>query len=547
MAMGNMVVFTLTFCFVLVSSMVAVCGASDVSRNNNILMIVVDDLRAQLGAYGLDYMHTPHLDKMAAEGVLFERAYVQQAICSPTRNSFLSGRYPDKTKTWNFIDDFREVGVGDKWTALPEFFRDNGYFTTGAGKVYHPNKPPNNDQNRSWSEEWLGTFGSCPCGGHGWPPKGSATCENVDTSATGCEDDNIVIAVSERLRMAANGTLGDGKQPWLIAAGFHKPHLPFYAPPEFFKLYPDPPKPEPENVPVNLPFAAFHSCLSNYPNGYSNWGNFTDIPNEMTLESPMATASAAHLRRGYFASVSYTDSNIGKLLAAAAPVLNTTVVVVIGDHGWSLGEQNEWCKMTNFENGVQVPLIFRPPNYQHAGARVTQLAEAVDLYKTLADLSGLGVALVEDGVDGISLMPVIQNPNLQTPLRNASRSQFPRCYNKTLFDNITSPLPMLDRTDCQDLPKEDFDLMGYSIRTDSWRFTEWRKWDGQNLVGLWDIAANGTEMYFHGNDTHASSIFATETENVAGNLRFQKEQKHLSSLLRSLFFHSPTQSQAEIV
>ena len=116
-------------------------------------------------------MHTPNIDALAAESVLFERAYVQQAICSPTRNSFMSGRYPEKTLTWNFLDDFRTTpDDGEDWIALPQFFRDHGWFTTGAGKVYHGGHPANFDQDKSWSEKWGGEFGGCSCGGrtHPW-------------------------------------------------------------------------------------------------------------------------------------------------------------------------------------------------------------------------------------------------------------------------------------------------------------------------------------------------------------------------------------------
>eukprot|EP00037_Helgoeca_nana_P016160 m.151928 g.151928 ORF g.151928 m.151928 type:complete len:163 (-) comp23370_c0_seq1:1727-2215(-) len=122
---------------------VAVLAAANTeTTRHNILLIVVDDLRPQIGAYGEKYMHTPHMDKLASEGAIFTQAYVQQSICGPTRNSFLSGRYPDKTKSWNFLDSFREPGVGDKWTALPQFFKENGYFTLGAGKIFVRNSIP---------------------------------------------------------------------------------------------------------------------------------------------------------------------------------------------------------------------------------------------------------------------------------------------------------------------------------------------------------------------------------------------------------------------
>ena len=239
--------------------------------------------------------------------------------------------------------------------------------------------------------------------------------------------------VTGRLQMAINGTLGDR---FFIAAGLHKPHLPFYAPAEFYELYPNPPEPKPLMVPKDMPYYAWHSCLSrsSNPDDYSDWGNFTDIPNEMSLHEPMPPDASARLRRGYAASVSYTDSNIGKILLAAEPVKDSTIVVLIGDHGWSLGEGNVWCKMTNFENGVRTPLIFRAPGLQPAGKevhRTAHLAETVDLYRTLADAVGL-LSKVEDSVDGVSLLPLLKDPAMRTgaipPPRTSAISQFPRCY-----------------------------------------------------------------------------------------------------------------------
>ena len=282
---------------------------------------------------------------------------ITHALSSPANSPHVCCR--------NFINHFRDNPEGVSWTALPEFFRKQGFFATGAGKVYHPNHPPDFDQNRSWSETWPGSFGACPCGGSGWPPGGQASCEGLRN--TSCQDDAIVRTITEQLHRAASGSLGaDG---FFIAAGLHKPHLPFYAPPEFYDLYPEPPAPVPLHVPEAMPYAAWHSCLSSSANpaDYSNWGNFTDIPNEMSLREPMPPAIAARLRRGYAASVSYTDANVGAILAAAEPLRDSTIVVLIGDHGWSLGEGNLWCKMTNSENGVRTPLIFRAPGLQPGG------------------------------------------------------------------------------------------------------------------------------------------------------------------------------------
>ena len=357
------------------------------NSRKNVFLIVVDDLRPQMFAYNASFMWTPEVDSLAAQGILFSRAYVQQSICSPSRNSFLSGRYPDKTQAWNFIDSFRD-GPGANWTALPEFFKRAGYFVTGAGKIYHPNHPEHFDEPRSWSEPWL-TASYCDCGGDGkFPPGGFASCEGLDPSGLSCGDDTIVEAVTEKLARAANGTLGRAGQKWFIAAGLHKPHLPFYARPGDFARYPTPAAPHNPLFPFGAPYCAYHSCLSNaLGSNYSNWGNFSDIPNSMSFERPMEAATAARLRRGYYASVSYTDHNVGLLLKALdgpGGPRSDVVVALIGDHGWSLGEGNEFCKMTNTEVGTRIPFIIRALGIQfEAGRTVHQLVEVIDLYRTL--------------------------------------------------------------------------------------------------------------------------------------------------------------------
>eukprot|EP01052_Picozoa_sp_SAG31_P036365 SAG31_NODE_4526_length_3164_cov_1.693312_3_plen_355_part_00 len=348
--------------------------------------------------------------------------------------------------------------------------------------------------------------------------------------------------------MAANGTLSPepGPQPpFFIAAGFHKPHLPFFAPPEMFALYPDPPLPVPLGVPQAMPYAAWHSCLSDNPSPshYSNWGNFTDIPNAMTMHEPMEPSTAARLRRGYAASVSYTDQNVGTVMAAldSAGLAESTVVLLVGDHGWSLGEQNTWCKMTNWENGVRTPFIIRAPGAKPG--RTRHLAEAVDIYKTLADAVGL-LAHVEASVDGVSLLPLVMEPETATPPRTASQSQFPRCYSVlppyipggTNASSVSGEnLPQLDRTDCQDIPRERFDLMGYSLRTAEYRITEYRAWDGDKLEGRWHIAANATELYDHTKDDPAGDVMATESVNVAADPAMASVLAKMSAALRQRF------------
>lgn len=260
----------------------------------------------------------------------------------------------------------------------------------------------------------------------------------------------------------------------------------------------------------------------------------------MTVRQPMEPVSAARLRRGYAAAVSYTDSNIGTVLQAVDRLgfRDSTVVLMIGDHGWSLGEQNTWCKMTNWENGVRTPLIVRAPGF--SPGRTAHLAEAVDMYRTLADAVGL-LDRVEPSVDGVSLLPLLSDPSTQHPPRVAAQSQFPRCYSNLppyvgvppfVGRNATavSPekLPQLDRTDCQDTERTDFDLMGYSLRTASFRITEYRMWDGVNLQGRWDLPPNATELYDHRESPSGGDVFASETVNVA----FEPAMKSILADLR---------------
>lgn len=181
--------------------------------------------------------------------------------------------------------------------------------------------------------------------------------------------------------------------------------------------------------------------------------------------------------------------------------------------------------MTNTENGVRVPLIFRAPGTQRAaGMQLPQLAEAVDLYRTLAELAGLGTGdAIEDSVDGVSLVPVIRGGAAAPSLRSYARSVYPRCYGAVLNATANTskfPFAPLDRVDCQDVPRELFSLMGYSVRTTDWRYTEWRQWNGAKLIAEWSIAPNATELYAHGADTTNSTgpaQWQSELVNVVGD------------------------------
>merc|ERR1712086_374551 len=200
--------------------------------------------------------------------------------------------------------------------------------------------------------------------------------------------------------------------------------------------------------------------------------------------------------------------------------------------GWHLGEGNLWCKMTNFENSVRVPLLVRAPWIEHsAGRKVSVPVEAVDLYRTLATLAD--TPPVEPGVDGKSLAPLLLGQALSGG--QIARSQFPRCYSALNRTANTSNLPTLDRVDCQDVPRDSFDLMGYSMRTTKWRFTEWRVWDGGTLRARWDIPPTASELYAHAVD---EVPFAGEDENIIHDPNVASEVVFLRAQLLEAFSKS---------
>lgn len=341
----------------------------------SVLFAVFDDLRPQLGAYGHSEVSTPHLDALAssAGAMTFLRAYTNYAYCAPSRNSFMSGRMPGTSKVFNFIDSFREAAVKDRaglagteWTSLPGHFTKHGYWSAGTGKLFHPNKPPDNDNAwGSWSLNATDPGGNagctCPTSGVVGAPMYCELANDVD-----CPDVAISHTVVDHLhgwktQDPAFVAKADRGKPFFVGIGIHKPHLPWGAPKKFFDVYPnngsDLPLATHKFVPTGgYPPVAYHHC---------QWGPF---PWNSSKGHPVADATAHLARRGYFAAISFADSLLGLALDAvdAIGMRNSTIVVVMSDHGWLLGEHNEWCKESNFENALHVPLIFRIPQKKNS-------------------------------------------------------------------------------------------------------------------------------------------------------------------------------------
>jgi arylsulfatase A-like enzyme len=430
----------------------AAATAADAGRFN-VLMIAVDDLRPTFGCYGHPEIKTPNLDALAAGGTLFERAYVMQAVCSPSRTCLLTGRRPDTTKVYDLQTHFRKT-IPDVVT-LPQHFKNHGYHTQAFGKIYHSSL----DDPASWSAPTFDPRNSPEIRNDKKPlPKGpvnKATGRGPAWDAPDVADDQLGDGVSASRAVALLNELKDKR--FFLAVGFYKPHLPFVAPKKYFDLYP----PDTIRLPANMypPKNVTEYSLTSF----GELRSYADTPEK----GPVSDEQARELIRAYYAASSYTDAQIGRILdeLTSLGLDEKTVVCVWGDHGWKLGEHGGWCKHTNFEIDVNAPLIFRVPSQLRPGTKTRALAEFVDVYPTLAELCGLPTP---EGVEGVSLVPVIADPDRSW--KEAAFSQYPRG-----------------------------NIMGYSMKTDRYRYTEWQDKSGKAVA---------RELYDHETDPD-------ENENVA--------------------------------
>ena len=470
----------------------AIPAAEPVPARPNVLFIAVDDLRPEMGCYGNPVVRTPNIDRLAARGMLFSHAYCQQAVCSPSRTSLLTGRRPDATRVWDLETHFR-VALPDAVT-LPQHFKANGYHCAAINKIYHHGF----EDGRSWSvPHWYPsgtTIDTDPvdwtkriakkigpgvkeysvqplpadndkpnAGKNGKAPKGAA----FEISPK--PDDELPDGYAAAEAVKRLHELKGRQQPFFLAVGFLKPHLPFVAPKKYWDLY-DPdkiPVPAIDHLPEGAPEFAGHTngelhAYANVPQG-----------------NPIPEAFAKQLRHGYYACISYTDAQIGRLLDALEKegLADNTVIVLWGDHGWQLGDHGLWHKHTNFELAARAPLLISVPGQKTAGRKCAAPVEFVDVYPTLADVCGLPVPA---GLDGASLKPWIDNP--ETPAKKVAISQYPR----------------------GGVQPGNRPLMGYSIRDARWRLTLWRDANNGEIVA--------TELYDEQNDPAETVNLATKPE-----------------------------------
>lgn len=452
------------------------------SNQLNVLFIAVDDLRPALGCYGDEVANTPNIDALASRGLLFRRAYCQLAVCSPSRLSLLTGRRPDTIKVWDLKTHFRDA-IPNVVT-LPQHFKNHGYHTQSLGKIFHGGGKPSKDP-PSWSVEPRFDFVRDPKVRYALPSnlQGSglkrAASESADvadnTYGDGITCDAALLTLAE---------LKAKSQPFFLAVGFRKPHLPFCAPQKYWELYDreEIPLPACDQHPQNAPELATRS--------WRELEGYTDIPQDGQL----SIDKARELRHGYYACVSYVDAQIGRLLdeLTRLKLADNTVVVIWGDHGFHLGEQGLWTKANNYELSTRVPLIIAVPGQTDAGKRSNAIVELVDVYPTLADICGLDAV---DGVEGISFNPLLANPD--RAWKRAAYSQYPRARTGNRH-------------------RGHGEIMGYAVRTDRFRYIEWREWESQRVVAR--------ELYDHDADP-------LECRNVAAQAQHAEAVDELARLL----------------
>ncbi|MBN9518940.1 sulfatase [bacterium] len=416
----------------LAAGLAAPAAAADPPARLNVLYIVADDLNTRLGCYGDPLAKTPNIDKLAAAGLRFDRAYCQYPLCNPSRSSLLSGRRPDTTRVYD-NGTLARTTVGAV-PFLPEWFREKGYYTARVGKIAHH---AHEDQ-VTWdvSEHPRGP------GGENLMTRAYAAVEgkgigefSLGWRATDTKDEEEPdgVVATRVIELLAEGKKS-GK-PFFVAAGFYRPHLPFVAPKRYFDSYPV--------EKIQLPAAP-----PNHPAG---------VP-ELALRYTPGDAKYSELERrqavaAYLASVSFMDAQVGRVLAALdrLGLEEDTVVVFFGDHGFHLGEHGGLYRKTSlFEESVRVPLILRIPGKRPGVTR--RLAELVDLYPTLAELAGLPQPA---GLEGVSLVPLLDDPN--------------RPWKSAAFTTVT-------RRPAQPGGVPAF---GRSARTERYRYTDW---DGGGVV-----------------------------------------------------------------
>ncbi len=412
----------------------------------NVLFIASDDLRPELGCYGHPMVKSPNIDRLAAEGTLFTRAYCQQAVCNPSCASLMTSLRPESTGVLDLPTHFRDLRPDA--VTIAQYFKQHGYVTRRVGKIYHTGHG-NHDDPLSWSKtepvKLAPRYSEAgtrllqqrvrEAKARGVDVKNNATrprgvpWEAPDVPDDSLTDGSIAARGIELIRQHK-------EQPFFVAVGFLNPHLPFVAPKKYWDLYqresipladnPDPPQDSPKYA-------------------WTSWGELRKY-HGIPTRGPLSDQQAREAIHGYWAATSYIDAQIGRLLDELdrLQLRDKTVVILWGDHGWQLGEHGFWCKHTNYEVAARVPLIISIPGQPHRGARPSGLVEFVDIFPSLAEACGLPAPR---GLEGISFLPLVKDPQ--------------RDWKKAVFHVYPRNMPGHGAA------------LGRAMRTDRYRLVQW--------------------------------------------------------------------------
>lgn len=503
---------------------------SQKSSKPNILFIAVDDYKPIAGCYGNTIVKTPNIDRLGKMGTVFMKNYCQQSVCGPTRASLMTGMRPDYTKIWDLKTQMRDMNP--RIVTIPQYFISQGYNTAGIGKIYHPSSAINKIDPVSWNVPYIELTPKDYANGMGKPannqyqkPETKALFDKAvrpkkddgddenpvsrkgpSTECIDVPDDAYNDGVYALKAKAQIIKLSKDNKPFFMAVGFHKPHLPFVAPKKYWDLY----KRE------DLPLEKFQEHSKNGVEiAYHKSGelrNYTDIPEFATLPGEdlrigLKTEKQKELIHGYYAAVSYMDAQVGILLNTLEEqgLLNNTIIVLWGDHGWHLGDHDLWEKHTTFEQANRSPLIIAAPGFKPGSSN--SLSEHVDIFPTLCQLAGV---TVPSNLAGKSLMPVMKNK--KTEIKDFAMSQ----YHRTLKAEEAKKLGYKERR-----------LWGYSMRTNKYRFVMWMN-DFTSEQAFSPDKIYAIELYDFEKDP-------LETVNVSGDKNYKRVADQLRSKMISFF------------
>ena len=494
------------------------------SQKPNILFIAIDDLRPELGCYGSEIAVTPNLDRLAASGLQFNRAYCQQAICSPSRASLMTGARPSTTGIIENYTYFRDLHP-DILT-LPQHFRANGYETAYCGKIYHGKFT---DEEKSWSRKPAAIDLPKPNlpGAYALPENQQIYKENqaairkkygeVSHYALGrgpayenadVPDHTYIDGYHTELAIATmKEMLGEGEKPFFLGLGFRLPHLDWNAPKKYWDLYDrnELPMATQTESPKNGAAMGLHASFE------------LRVRHGIPKSGPIEGELARTLKHAYLASVSYVDALIGKMIAALeeAGARENTIIMLWSDHGWHLGDMGVWGKATNYEIATRVPMMIWTPDMpeKNRGRKTDALVELIDMYPTLCDLAGLELP---SHLEGQSFSPLLTDPD--RAWKKAAFTQYP---NPALREWAANPLtasmretyfgPLIEEVEARIISQQgekwdrnffENDLMGYSMRTDRYRLVVWADKSGSDQPPVF------VELFDHQTDP-------AETKNMA--------------------------------